>query len=164
VDVTVDRTPGVDIVLAMNFSYWIFKDRQTMVRYFRHVYEYLAEDGIFFLDSFGGPEAIQEMEEDTEYDGFTYVWDQHRFNPITGEGLFYIHFKFDDGSKIKKAFVYDWRVWTLPELTEMLNEAGFSASVYWEGTDKDGEGDGVFTRSDVGEADDSWIAYIVAEK
>jgi SAM-dependent methyltransferase len=163
-DVTVDKTPGVDIVLAMNFSYWIFKDRKTMIAYFRHVYDYLAEDGIFFLDSFGGPEAIQEMEEDTEYDDFTYVWDQHRFNPITGDGLFYIHFKFDDGSKIKKAFVYDWRVWTLPELTEMLGEAGFSASVYWEGTDKDGEGNGVFTRTNKGEADDSWIAYIVAEK
>jgi SAM-dependent methyltransferase len=163
-DVTTAITTNMDIILAMNFSYWIFKDRKTMTNYFRHIYNNLSDNGIFFLDSFGGPEATKEMEEKTEFDEFTYVWDQHKFNPITGDGLFYIHFKFDDGSKIKRAFTYDWRVWTLPELTEMLAEAGFNAHVYWEGTDKKGEGNGIFTRAKIGEADDSWIAYIVAEK
>jgi hypothetical protein len=163
-DVTTALTPGVDVVLAMNFSYWIFKDRQTMTAYYRHIYKNLSADGIFFLDCFGGPEAFKEMEEETEYDGFTYVWDQHRYSPVTGDGLFYIHFKFDDGSRIRRAFTYDWRVWTIPELREMLTDAGFTPHVYWEGSDGDGEGNGVFTRSSKGEADESWIAYIVAEK
>ena len=87
-----------------------------------------------------------------------------KYNPITGEGLFYIHFKFDDGSRIKRAFTYDWRVWTLPELKEILSEAGFKPYIYWEGTGDDGEGNGIFTKTELGEADDSWIAYIVAEK
>lgn len=163
-DVTRVRTPAVDIVLAMNFSYWIFKDRKTMTGYFRRIYNSLTADGIFFLDSFGGYEATREMTESTEYDGFTYIWDQHKFNPITGEGLFYIHYRFKDGSKLRKAFTYDWRVWTLPELTEMLTDAGFRADVYWEGTDKNGDGNGVFTRSIMGESDAGWIAYIVALK
>ncbi len=163
-DVTKVKTPGVDIVLAMNFSYWIFKERNTMMDYFRHIYDNMADDGIFFLDAFGGPEAIQEMTEDTEFDGYTYTWDQKKYNPITGEGLFYIHFKFDDGSRIKRAFTYDWRVWTLPELKEILSEAGFKPYIYWEGTGDDGEGNGIFTKTELGEADDSWIAYIVAEK
>ena len=163
-DVTTTSTSIVDIVLAMNFSYWIFKDRKTMADYYRHIYNNLADDGIFFLDCFGGPEAFKEMEEETEYDGYTYIWDQHKYNPINGDGLFYIHFKFDDGSKIKKAFTYDWRVWTIPEIKEMLTDAGFTPHIYWEGTDKDGEGNGVFTRSTTGDADESWIAYIVAEK
>ncbi|MGK0298220.1 MAG: SAM-dependent methyltransferase [Gammaproteobacteria bacterium] len=163
-DVTTTNTENMDIVLAMNFSYWIFKDRQTMTNYYRHIYNNLSESGIFFLDSFGGPEAIKELEEDTEYDDFTYTWDQHKYNPITGDGLFHIHFKFDDGSKIKKAYTYDWRVWTLPEITEMLADAGFKPYVYWEGTGEDGEGNGEFYRTLRGEADDSWIAYIVAVK
>ena len=163
-DVTTTNTENMDIVLAMNFSYWIFKDRQTMTNYYRHIYNNLSESGIFFLDSFGGPEAIKELEEDTEYDDFTYTWDQHKYNPITGDGLFHIHFKFDDGSKIKKAYTYDWRVWTLPEITEMLADAGFKPYVYWEGTGEDGEGNGDFYRTLKGEADDSWIAYIVAVK
>ena len=44
-------------------------------------------------------------------------------------------------------------------------EAGFSkATVYWEGEDEDGEGNGEFTPDGKGEADLAWIAYIVAEK
>lgn len=154
----------MDIVLAMNFSYYLFKRRAEMLAYFRSVYDSLADEGVFFLDAFGGYEAFQEMEECTEHDDFTYVWDQSRYNPITGEGLFHIHFRFKDGSKLEPAFSYDWRVWTLPEITELLTEAGFDAEVYWEGTDKDGEGNGVFSPSREGEADAGWIAYIVAEK
>jgi hypothetical protein len=77
----------------------------------------------------------------------------------------HIHFKFPDGSKIKKAFTYEWRLWTAPELRELLLEAGFSkATVYWEGEDEDGEGNGEFTPDEKGVADYAWIAYVVAEK
>ena len=154
----------VDIILAMNFSYWCFKDRKTMLRYFKRINKSLVDDGIFFLDAFGGYEAFREMEETTKYNGFSYVWDQSSYNPITGDALMYIHFKFKDGSKLKKAFTYDWRQWTLPELTELLEEAGFKASVYWEGEDEDGEGNGIFSPTREGSADAGWVAYIVAEK
>jgi hypothetical protein len=47
----------------------------------------------------------------------------------------------------------------------MLTEAGFKATVYWEGTDEDtDEGNGIFEPTTEGEADAGWIAYIVAEK
>jgi hypothetical protein len=66
---------------------------------------------------------------------------------------------------MKKAFTYVWRLWTLPEILEMLTETGFkNSTVYWEGTDEDGDGDGVFTPEEKGEADAGWIAYLVAEK
>ena len=155
---------AIDAVLAMNFSYWLFKDRASLLDYFQRVYGSLVDDGVFFLDSFGGYEAFREMEESTKQDGFTYVWDQAHYNPITGEGLFHIHFKFKDGSQLRKAFTYDWRVWTLPEIQELLSEAGFSPAIYWEGTDEDGDGNGIFEETREGEADAGWIAYIVARK
>jgi hypothetical protein len=56
-------------------------------------------------------------------------------------------------------------LWTLPEILEMLTETGFkNPTVYWEGTDEDGDGDGEFTPESQGEADAGWIAYLVAEK
>ena len=77
----------------------------------------------------------------------------------------HIHFKFPDGSKIKKAFTYEWRLWSAPEIRELLAEAGFSKStVYWEGDDDDGGGNGEFSPEAKGEADLAWIAYIVAQK
>jgi len=154
---------GADAVLAMNFSYWIFKTRAGLIEYFRAVRESLAKDGVFILDHYGGSEALTEVEEDRELDGFTYVWDQHRYNPITGEMLCYIHFKFKDGTKLKRAFEYHWRHYTLPEVRDCLIDAGFaSATVYWEGEDEDGEGSGEFTPSEQGDADLAFISYIVA--
>lgn len=159
------ETAQVDALGAFNFSYWIFQTRPLMLEYFARVRAALKDDGIFFLDAFGGYEAFEEMKEKTKYDGFTYIWEQARYSPVTGEMDCYIHFKFPDKSKLKKAFRYTWRLWTLPEITELLTEAGFkNPTVYWEGTDKHGEGNGVFKPDDHGEADAGWIAYIVAEK
>ncbi|MCG8379546.1 MAG: class I SAM-dependent methyltransferase [Proteobacteria bacterium] len=163
-DVLKVKTKPVDIVLAMNFSYWLLKERKLTIEYFKKIYKSLVDDGIFFLDAYGGYEAFQEMTEKTKHKTFTYIWDQHRYNPITGISTNYIHFKFKDGSKIMKAFTYEWRIWTLPELLEMLTEAGFKATVYWEQADEDGEGNGVFIPEMEGDADAGWIAYLVAEK
>jgi len=164
-DVLEVQSDPVDCVLAMNFSYWLFKQRQMMRFYFGRVRDALEDDGILFLDAFGGSEACIEIEEETKYDGFKYLWDQADFNPINADLLCHIHFKFSDGSKIRNAFSYSWRLWTIPEIREILNEAGFTRStVYWQGEDEDGDEDGEFKPTERGEADLAWIAYIVAEK
>lgn len=165
-DVMKVETDPVDAVLAMNFSYWLFMERATLRRYFRRVRSALVSDGILFLDAYGGYEAPKVCKERTKHDGFTYIWDQASFNPVDGRMQCYIHFKFPDGSQIKRAFSYAWRLWTLPEITEVLSEAGFSkVTVYGEGTDEEtGEGDGQYSPTTQIDADPSYITYIVAEK
>jgi len=81
-----------DVRCAQNFSYWIFKTRAEMLNYFEIVYKDLSNDGIFVIDLHGGPESIQELEEETEMDdeSFTYVWDQDQINPITSEARLHI--------------------------------------------------------------------------
>jgi SAM-dependent methyltransferase len=158
-------TDPVDIVGAFNFSYYCFKTRDELRHYFSRAHAALNPDGVLFLDAFGGPDASDLQKEKTKHDGFTYVWDQSVFEPVTSRLVCHIHFKFPDGSKIKKAFTYDWRLWTLPELRELLEEAGFrKVRVYWEGDDGDGGGNGEFTEHATGESDLAWIAYLVAEK
>lgn len=140
---TIKNDP-VDIVLAMNFSYWLLIDRKLTIDYFKSIREALVDDGIFFLDAYGGYEAFQELTEKTKNKYCTYIWDQHKYSPITGIAKNYIHFKFKDGSKMMKAFAYEWRVWTMPEILDMLTEAGFKPAVYWEQADEEGEGTGEF--------------------
>lgn len=160
-----DNLPKADIIAACNFSYSIFKDRKTLKEYFTKNLKALNDDGIFMLDIFGGSECYEPNEEETEHDDFSYYWDQDSFDPVTNEAMFYIHFKPKGQKKIKRAFTYDWRLWSIPELKDILQEVGFEKiHVYWEGTDDDGEGDGVFTRVESGEDCESWVAYIVAEK
>lgn len=156
----------VQMVLAMNFSYQLFNTRAALKSYFLGVRQGLSDDGIFFLDAFGGYDCYKEIEETTVCDGFDYIWDQASYNPIDGGMQCYIHFTFPDGSRLDRAFSYYWRMWTLPELQELLIEAGFvNVTVYWEGTDEEtGQGDGIYTPARVGDADPAWVCYISAEK
>lgn len=164
-DVRTVRTPPVDCILAMNFSYYIFKTRQGLGQYFKQAHRGLAAGGMFLIDAYGGSDSFLEMQERRKVSGFTYVWDQHSYDPITGDAVNYIHYEFPDGSRLNKAFAYEWRLWTLPEIQELLYEAGFSkVTVYWEGTGDDGEGNDEFDPSTVGEACPGWIAYLAAEK
>ncbi|MFQ6006745.1 MAG: class I SAM-dependent methyltransferase, partial [Woeseia sp.] len=164
-DVRSTETPPVDLLAAFNFSYFIFDTRDRLRAYFKRAYDALKDDGLLFVDLFGGPEAQEETREKTKYKRFTYIWDQAEFHPVTNYLRCHIHFKFKDGSKIKKAFTYEWRLWSAPEIREVLAEAGFlKSTLYWEGEDEDGEGNGEFTPDEKGEADLAWIAYIVAEK
>ncbi len=159
------ETPRVDLMAAFNFSYWIFAERAVMLQYLKRAYSALKDDGVLFMDLFGGPDSFDVTKEKTKHDGFTYIWEQAEFHPVTNFMRCHIHFKFPDGSKIKKAFSYEWRLYTAPEMRDLLLEAGFrNVTVYWEGEDEDGEGNGEFTPSETGTADLAWIAYIVAEK
>lgn len=164
-DVLEVETEPVDAVVAMNFSYFSFKERETLVRYFKRVHEALVDGGILFCDAYGGSDSHLVMEDERHLDGFTYVWDQNHYNPINGDVVNHIHFRFPDGSELKRAFTYRWRLWSLPEIQEAMREAGFvRTTVYWEGSDWKGGGNGVFRPSTRGEACQGWIAYIVAEK
>ncbi|MEM7196099.1 MAG: class I SAM-dependent methyltransferase [Pseudomonadota bacterium] len=157
---------SADVLLAMNFSYQIFKTRDSLRQYFEQARAGLNENGLLFIDAYGGHDSWKEVKEKTKYKGFHYYWHQKKFNPITGDILCHIHFKFPDGSWMKKAFTYDWRSWTLPELRELIIEAGFAhVDVYWEGTDEEsGEGDGTYFPTLKGDDDPSWIVYLVAQK
>lgn len=158
------RQDKADVVAAMNFSYFIFKQREQLREYFATVRQALARGGVFILDIFGGWEAQALEEEEKGLEGFDYFWDQEAYDPVTHETLFHIHFHLDEGVWMRKAFTYDWRLWTVPEVREVLAEAGFhSSDVYWENTDrKTGEGNGVFRRVQRAETCPGWIAYIVA--
>lgn len=164
-DVLKNALAPADLAIAMNFSYFVFRAREQMRSYFLNVFKSLKQDGLFVCDLFGGSLCHDENEEKTVHPGFTYYWHQESFDPVSNRAQFHIHFKPKGQKKIERVFSYDWRMWSISELREIMQEVGFKKThVYWEGTTRNGEGDGVFTRTEKGEACQSWIAYIVAEK
>lgn len=169
--------PKVQVTMALNFSYWIFCTRKEMLRYFKAAYAGLEKDGILVLDLFGGSEAMvqteeeREVEADTCFDGtrvgkFIYSWDQAKFNPINNDFVCHIHFRLKDGTRLKKAFSYTWRFWTLPELREILTEAGFKTlDVYTDDWDDEiDDTNGIYKRRRWFDNDGVWVGYLVASK
>jgi hypothetical protein len=161
-----------DVTCAMNFSYGVFKTRAELRHYFEVVFQQLADDGVFVTELYGGTEAIIAVQDEREIEGneatggdFTYYWEQAAYNPITHETLCHIHFELSDGSKIENAFSYDWRLWSIAEVRELLYEVGFtSVRVYWETIDDDGDGTGEYRPSEKEENQEAWLVYLVAAK
>lgn len=159
-----------DITCASNFSFCVFKERPALREYLARAREGLRPGGLLFLEIYGGTEAIATLQEERECDGFTYVWDQHSYDPMTAETTCYIHFAFPDGSRLDRAFAYDWRLWTVPELRDLLREVGFAGvRLYWETLEDDPDDDRMLRGSgeyedvtDVAvEQQESYLLYVV---
>lgn len=174
----VDGLARADLIAALNFSFCVFKQRPVLRRYFERAHAGLADKGLLILELFGGIKAIDTDDEVREVDDYLYMWEQESFNPITNEILCHIHFEFEDQSKIDRAFTYDWRLWSIPELRDLLEEVGFArVRVYWEkmeeelddDDDEDDEdrmlqGTGEYEEIEEVEQQDSWLVYVVAER
>lgn len=159
---TVDR-PKVDAVCAFNFSYCVFHQRAQLLNYFRMVRRSLVSDGLFVLDNHSGSDTLQETLDERDCEGFTYLWEQKPVNGIDNRGVRYIHFQFRDGTELRKAFRYDWRIWSLAELRDVAADAGFRRTeVYLEHFDDDGEPTTGLRRSTNFPHEESWTPYLLA--
>ena len=163
-DVLVPTPTKSDLIIACNFSFYIFKQRALLRKYFESCLRSLNSQGILILEMAGGPGMTKTFKERKTVKGknkFVYIWDQKSFDPITHDAQYAIHFELPSGQKVKNAFTYDWRLWSVPEIREILEEAGFSKSiVYWETSHK-GEGTGEYLPAETAENDFAWIAYVV---
>jgi SAM-dependent methyltransferase len=164
-DVLAPTRRKVEVIGAYNYSYQVFREREVLLKYFRAAHRSLTDDGLFILDAIGGYEATCSRIERRRLGGWTYIWEQERYDAIDGGFLCHISFEFRDGTALRRAFTYDWRHYSLPELRDVLLEAGFAGvDAYWEGTNANGEGSGTFHRASRAENDPVWNAYLVARK
>jgi SAM-dependent methyltransferase len=156
--------PAADVVCAYNFSWFLMHPFANLVDYFRQVRASLADDGLLFLDCYGGWEAQQQMIEprliETPEGMFTYTWEQADYNPIDNIALCYIHFELAEGRTLRKAFTYEWRLYTPAEARDALLAAGFSdCRIYWDFS-QDPEVD-LYRPARRGQNQPGWLAYIV---
>jgi len=169
-DVLNARTPRADLNLAHNFSFWVFKQRPQLLAYFRAAYRSLKSDGVLVLSMYGGTESFEpaierrripatQAVDGTRLPAFKYIWDQERFNPLTHEVFCSISFKVPGHKLMKRAFTYDWRLWTLPEVLELLAEAGFRESRTYVDL-----GDGVYHQRTSFRNQPGWLAILAGIK
>ncbi|EXB38466.1 hypothetical protein L484_022367 [Morus notabilis] len=166
--------PARDIVCAFNYSCCCLHTRVELVSYFKHALEALSKKGgIFVMDLYGGTSSEQKLRLQRKFANFTYVWEQAEFDIIERKTKISLHFHLQkQQKKLRHAFSYSWRLWSLPEIKDCLQEAGFRSVHFWLRQMPDtGE-----NRSTVGfgagrdikyeemkhfEQQDAWNAYIV---
>lgn len=147
-----------DLIASLNFSHFIYKTRHDVLAYLRHVRRCLKPGGLFVCDAYGGPDAQRPCLDGRKHGDFVYQWEQVSYNPRTAGVLNHIHFRLRGGKVMSKAFTYDWRLWTLPELRELFAEAGLGdPRICFETEDG-------FDESHDPSRDDAWVAYLIGRK
>jgi len=155
----------VDVTVAFNYATNLFTSRRALMEYFRIALDGLCEDGILFLDLYGGTASQIASKYRKNFSDFTYIFEQSGVDVVSHRAEMAIHFRFPDKSGIKQAFSYSWRVWTLPEIVDALEDAGFKAvKVWWAEVDKKGEDQYEYQETTSAQQVEMWNAYIVALK
>jgi SAM-dependent methyltransferase len=164
-DVMENHSLRPDVICALNFSYFFMKERDQLKRYFQSCKKSLTRHGILVLDAFGGPDyegPHRERRRNSQLK-FNYWWNVEKFDAVNHSISCHIDYQRDGERTRQKVFSYDWRLWSIPELTDLLKESGFTSITYWaEGLDKQGRGNGTFRpiKSEIGCT--TWVIYIVA--
>lgn len=136
--------PRPDLICALNFSILYLHERRDLLRYFRRARRALAPGGLLVLNVFGGPDSIRPHREVYPIEStdprlpakFDYHWEVVSFDATQVRGDYRIHFSWPTpGGRgrqvLRNAFRYDWRLWSPPELTGALRDAGFSQAIVW---------------------------------
>jgi SAM-dependent methyltransferase len=149
-----------DLIAALNFSICEFHERPRLIKYLRHAHSRLRRAGCLVCDLYGGSDAFETGLLDQRIkpppaphsgsrDRITYSWEQRSADPLTGHVVNAMHFEVTPphggGRKplvFLNAFVYDWRLWSVPELRDAMTEAGFASTQVYPRTAeaKDAEG------------------------
>jgi len=137
-DVREATDPGrhaADVIFVGNFSIGEIHERPDLLRYLARSRERLRKGGVFVCDTYGGPSAFRTgaVERSHWIEGgvrIRYVWEQRQADPFTARVVCAMHFRLERGGEIfqsiEDAFVYRWRLWSVPELRETMLEAGFA--------------------------------------
>lgn len=162
-DVRAPNGRGFDAIVALNYSYWVFKTREALRDYLARARAALAPGGVMLVDLQGGWESQKALVESRRMKGGArYFWEQESFDPITHHMKAAIHFEVPGRRKLTRAFTYDWRLWTLPELTELFAEAGLAdVQVLWDVAPID---DTRYVPRRSATNHPGWIAYVVGRR
>lgn len=125
-----------DLLFVGNFSIGYLHSRAELVEYLTHARERLAaSNGVFVCDTYGGESAytLGGVHRAHPMPGgklCRYTWEQHAADPTTGFVTNLIHFRVERAGviefELEDAFVYEWRLWSIPELRDAMEDAGFS--------------------------------------
>ncbi len=132
-----DVHDAADCLFVGNFSIGYLHTRAELMQYLRHARSRIQPGGVFVCDTYGGESAYHLGSVDRDValpDGLhcRYRWEQREADPLTGMVVDVLHFRVFDADEVvadfPDAYIYRWRLWSVPELREAMVEAGFETT------------------------------------
>ncbi len=129
-------TPDADVIFSGNFSVGELRTRSELLAYLARCRARLRPGGIFVCDLFGaqprtGGGTTRRVLQLPGGRSLEYVWEQRAWDAWAARVRCVIHFRVIDAGEVvasyPDAFVYDWRVWGVAEMSDALREACFES-------------------------------------
>jgi hypothetical protein len=134
------RARRADVACALNSAICFMHSREDADRYCRQARAMTAAPGIFVMDLQGGATMEKALTQRTRLPSCDYLWSQDGFDPVSRLISCHIGFRLrgrrgapppPTPPALRRAFSYRWRLWTLPEVCDMLRQAGFASTHVW---------------------------------
>ncbi|CAN5777923.1 hypothetical protein BH11PLA1_BH11PLA1_05370 [soil metagenome] len=165
-----------DVLFVGNFSIGEVHERGALVAYLKRCHARLApRRGVLVCDTYGGETAFARGSVTRVHPGpaadpalrIRYTWEQRAADPLTGRVVNAIHFRTlragEVVQEITDAFVYRWRLWSVPELRDAMMEAGFKRTeVFAQLIDAEDSEGRAYARpiEDAAEVDETFIVCV----
>lgn len=118
-----DKNEKFHIICSMNYSHFILHKRLDLVQYFKNVKANLNSKGLFIFDFFGGAHVYDYHKHTNSNDCYRYS--SEPINILNNVTLISLNFK-NEKNKFVPLFDYSFRMYSLIELKEALEDAGFN--------------------------------------
>lgn len=143
VDAPVLPADACDVVFVGNFSIGYIHHRPTLVEYLRRSAQRLRlgaagfGGGIMVCDLYDSPSKFELGVLHRTHPGrgneiVHYTWEHREADALTAMVTNVIHFRVvvdgDVVAEMPDAFIYHWRLWSIPELRDAMLEAGFAST------------------------------------
>ncbi len=125
-------------IFVGNFSIGELHNRADLIAYLQAARARLCPQGLFICDTYGGAAAFRTGLVHRTHPGrkpaerILYTWEQRSIDPFTARVVNALHFRIEVAGEIIAqhfdAFVYHWRLWSVPELRDAMHEAGFAST------------------------------------
>lgn len=164
-----DPTQKFEIICSLNYSHFLLQKRTEILKYFQNMSINLDTKGIFILDFYGGSHIYEDHKYQKSKSSSFYEFSGKQMNILNNQSACSLNYKIKK-NKYKALFSFNFRIYSIIELREALEEVGLNTfKLFIKEIDEDEEDDyseyiEVDINSEYYPESDRLTGYIIAYK
>jgi hypothetical protein len=120
-----DPSQKFEIICSLNYSHFLLPTRKQILKYFQNVVLNLESKSVFILDFYGGSHIFSDHKYQHNKSSDFYEFSGKQMNILNNQSKCSLNYKIKK-NKYKPMFSFNFRIYSIIELREALEEAGFN--------------------------------------
>ena len=121
-----DATQKFHIINSLNYSHFLLPQRKQIIKYFSNVVKNLDSKGVFIIDFYGGSHIYTDHKYQHSDTSDFYEFSGKQMNIINNTSACCLNYKIKK-NKYKPLFSFNFRIYSIIELREAMEEVGLNS-------------------------------------